>query len=300
MPSRLIFTLAFLLGSAAASLHAAQAPQANSVTPDFVQRGTESEIVIAGDGLESVTRVDVFGASGLEASVVADTTPPEKRDKKTIGKSLKLKLRAAPNASAGDRELRVIAAVGVSNPFSVNVGLYPIIQEKEPNNTAEQAQKITLPAVIAGAIDGAGDVDMFKFSAKKGETIVFEVQASRSGSKLDSSLRVFDLKGKLLARDEDTNDLDSLIPVHSPEDGEYLLQIRDLRYQGGKEFNYRIVAGHTPYIESVFPPGGRRGTSIEVEPRGFNLEGIAKNSRRDRRGRDRSEPCRSTPKAQRA
>ncbi len=130
--------------------------------------------------------------------------------------------------------------------------------------------------MITGSIDGGGDVDMFQFSAKKNETIVFEVQAARTGSKLDSSLRVFDMTGKVLAHDEDTNDLDSLIAFHPPQDGEFLLQIRDLRYMGGKDYPYRIVAGPTPYIESVFPPGGQNGTTVEVKPRGYNLEGIAK------------------------
>ncbi|HLX62582.1 MAG TPA: PPC domain-containing protein [Planctomycetota bacterium] len=246
----------------------------NSALPEFIQRGAELEVNMAGENLDGISRVDVHGGEGLSISVVPDTTPPEKRDKKTFGKNVKLKIHAAPNATAGDRELRVVGPGGVSNPIAFNIGLYPVVLEKEPNNTFDQAQKIDLPAVIAGAIDGAGDVDVYTFTAKKSESIVFEVQASRVGSKLDSSLRIFDAKGKLVARDEDTNDLDSLIPFHAPEDGDYFLQIRDLRYQGGKEYTYRIVAGHTPYIESIFPSGGKRGTTVNVEPRGFNLEGL--------------------------
>ncbi len=259
----------------ASRLLAAQPPQINSVSPDSIQRGTEAELTVSGENLDGLTRVDAHGGDGLEFSVVTDPTPPEKRDPKTKGKSAKIKVRATPAAGAGDRELRFIGPGGASNPVTFNVGLYPLVQEKEPNNAIEQATKVTLPALISGIIDG-NDVDMFKFDAKKSETIVFDVQASRIGSKLDSSLRIFDMKGTLLARDEDTNDLDSMIAFHAPADGEYALQIRDLRYMGGKEYFYRIVAGHTPYLESVFPPGGKRGTTVEAEPHGFNLDGISR------------------------
>ena len=62
-----------------------------------------------------------------------------------------------------------------------------------------QADRLSLPAKITGAIDGttaAGpDSDFFRFAATAGEQWVFEVDAARSQSKLDSYLEIFDSQG---------------------------------------------------------------------------------------------------------
>src|SRR5689334_24576865 len=48
--------------------------------------------------------------------------------------------------------------------------------------------------------------------------------------------------GKELARNEDFNGLDSLLSFNVPEDGEYILQVRDFRYLGGGNYTYRCYA----------------------------------------------------------
>jgi hypothetical protein len=63
--------------------------------------------------------------------------------------------------------------------------LVAAMKEVEPNNTAEQAQKITLPCDIAGSFYPAADVDTYEFSAKKGETWWVEVASERLGLNTD-------------------------------------------------------------------------------------------------------------------
>src|SRR5205814_239205 len=74
------------------------------------------------------------------------------------------------------------------------------------------------------------------------------------------------------AHDEDTNGLDSLIDYTVPADGQYILQIHDLRYQGGGDFTYRIKAGEIPYVDVIYPLGGKRGQEISLELVGRNLD----------------------------
>lgn len=77
------------------------------------------------------------------------------------------------------------------------------LQEAEPNNTPDQATPITIPARAAGTIAAAGeavDADFFRFSAKAGEEWTFEVEAARSGSKLDSFIEVLDAQGARIPR----------------------------------------------------------------------------------------------------
>jgi hypothetical protein len=76
--------------------------------------------------------------------------------------------------------------------------------EHEPNDAPGQANPLTLPARITGAIEGnaAGrsDSDFFRFTARAGEEWVFEVSASRSQSKLDSFVEILDRQGQRIPR----------------------------------------------------------------------------------------------------
>ncbi len=74
------------------------------------------------------------------------------------------------------------------------------IAEIEPNNLPAQAQPIPIPAEVTGAIEKAGDVDVFRFDAKKGEALTFEVFAGREKSTLDSRLEVRDEAGNPIER----------------------------------------------------------------------------------------------------
>lgn len=74
------------------------------------------------------------------------------------------------------------------------------IQETEPNDAPESATKIELPAKVKGAIQiGKGnaesDSDLFRFAAKAGETWVFETNAARSKSPLDTKIEILDSNG---------------------------------------------------------------------------------------------------------
>src|SRR5439155_3366917 len=141
------------------------------------------------------------------------------------------------------------------------------------NGSIEKAQTITLPAAINGMIREAAQSDHFKFRASAGQELVFEIDAARRGSPLDSSVAILNASGKELARNEDFNGLDSLLFFKAPESAEYVLQIRDFRYLGGDKYSYRCYAGELPYVESIFPFGGQRGKQVEVKLSGRNLEG---------------------------
>ncbi|MBN8249885.1 MAG: PPC domain-containing protein, partial [Verrucomicrobia bacterium] len=117
------------------------------------------------------------------------------------------------------------------------------------------------------------EADTFRFAAGAGEKIIFDVQANRDGSPLDPSLVVLDAAGKELARSEDVHGLDPFLAFTAPADGEYAVRISDLRFQGGGDYRYRLVAGMRPYLEYLFPFGGRRGSSVELELEGHHLEG---------------------------
>jgi len=142
--------------------------------------------------------------------------------------------------------------------------------EREPNDTAETAQKITAPAVINGRIDKPGDIDYYQFTAQKGEKLVMEVMARRLGSPLDSVLTLFDAKGNQLAENDDFVDLTDSPATHHADSrilftfaaaGTYTLRLRDIQGNGGEEYAYRLsVAPPQPdFVLRIVPDNPRMG-----------------------------------------
>ena len=50
-----------------------------------------------------------------------------------------------------------------------------LYHENQPNAAAE-GQKITIPAIVEGAIGNPGDIDKFAFAVKAGEKLAFEIE----------------------------------------------------------------------------------------------------------------------------
>jgi hypothetical protein len=137
----------------------------------------------------------------------------------------------------------------VSNRMPFAVDTLPELLEKEPNNDLKRAQKLTLPVMVNGRIDRPGDWDVFQFTGKANQSIVAEVYARRLDSPLDSVLKLTDATGKVLAFNDDHEDLgsgsnthhaDSYLTAKLPSDGVYYVHIGDTAHNGGEEYAYRL------------------------------------------------------------
>jgi len=80
------------------------------------------------------------------------------------------------------------------------VAKYPVLSESEPNNATEQVGAISAMQTVDGVLMEDGDVDLYRFSAQAGQSILFDVFAARLGSELDSVIDILDAQGKLLPR----------------------------------------------------------------------------------------------------
>ena len=137
----------------------------------------------------------------------------------------------------------------ISNYVPFALDTLPEILEQEPDNTLANAQKVTLPVIINGRINQPDDWDVFQFSGKSNDTVVAEVAARRLDSPLDSIVKLTDSAGKVLAFNDDHEDLaaglnthaaDSYLMSRLPADGVYYLHIGDTARQGGEEYGYRL------------------------------------------------------------
>ncbi len=130
----------------------------------------------------------------------------------------------------------------LANVAHLAVEPYCTLVETEPNN-AQSPQAIELPATVTGRIDSAGDVDVFAFSGRKGESLAFEVESRSIGYPLDAVLEVTDGGGKSLAKVDDVgNQRDPKLTLSLPDDGAYRVSVSDLNRQGSPRHVYRLRA----------------------------------------------------------
>jgi hypothetical protein len=79
----------------------------------------------------------------------------------------------------------------------------PKVAEVEPNDTPVQATALAAPGVATGTIfssERTSDVDLYRFTAKANEQWILEINAARSGSKLDSKIEVLHGDGRPVER----------------------------------------------------------------------------------------------------
>lgn len=158
-------------------------------------------------------------------------------------------IQESPGSETGT--CSIIAKKGslTSNRVPFALDDLPDAAEKEPNNTAENAQAVTLPCFVNGRIERSDDWDVYELSGRSNDVVVAEVHARRLDSPLDSILKATDANGTVLALNDDTEDLAAGIQTHQadayvrftlPADGKYYVHIGDTARQGGEAFSYRL------------------------------------------------------------
>jgi len=145
-------------------------------------------------------------------------------------------------AAKGIYEVQLTAGGRTTNPVAFYVTDLPIFMEHEPNDTPEQANRVTVPVAINGRIGKRRDMDHFVFHARKGQAIRCEVKARRFGtplcSCLDSFVEILNANGQILQANDDDIGKDSGLVFRPPADGDYVARIRDLNSKGGDSFVY--------------------------------------------------------------
>ncbi len=125
-------------------------------------------------------------------------------------------------------------------PIRIRVNDLANVMEVEPNDGADAATTFTAPAALNGAIGQPGDVDVFKFAAKKGETYDVRVFARQTlRSPLDAVLAITRSNGAGVGGNDDSGGPDSYLRFQAPEDDEYRVIIRDQLAGGAPNFVYR-------------------------------------------------------------
>ncbi|MFI5381645.1 MAG: DVUA0089 family protein, partial [Tepidisphaerales bacterium] len=246
------------------------------------QRGTTVEATLMGQNLQGATEIHISG-KGVTAKILKTDPkagpPPASSQALAFTASATVAFTIAPDAEPGLRDVRIMTPGGMSNRLRFDVGQLPEVMEKEPNNTRQQAQAVSMPVTINGQIM-EGDRDCFRFTAKAGQKLVCRVQArvlipfiaDAVPGWNDAVLTLMDASGHELKTVDDFRfQPDPVLMFDVPRDGEYILEIHDVLMRGRGDFVYRLSIGELPFITHVFPLGGQRGTTTHVNVFGVHL-----------------------------
>ncbi len=275
-----LFQILLILILSVSIAHAQVAPQLTGITPRAAQRGQTIEITLDGKNINENAQI-WFDKEGINAEIKKKSPTATVRITGSgisanipSNPRLVLSFEIAPNAPLGNHQIRLITPNGVSNPQNFIVGDLPEMKEQEPNNSTENANMLALPVTVNGSVASIDDVDMFRFKLRKGARLICDMHAQRIGSPLDSYLALFDPNGNEILKSQDGNGLDSFVDYTTQMEGDFTLYLRDVRYQGGGNYLYRLSIGELPYLQSVFPLGGKRGAANNVNVAGANLGAI--------------------------
>jgi hypothetical protein len=278
MRNRLTVLAIFLLPT----LAAASPPVASYIFPAGAQRGTKVNVRVGGLFLHDKCGFEMLGA-GITAPKHLTRTKttwfegpilplPDSQRQEDYPKDMAGSLAVAADAPLGVRYWRLWTSQGATPALKFVVGDLPEIIEDEIDGDSVPVV-VKLPVTINGRIFPRENIDIWSFHANKGETIRCEVNAHRLGSPLDARLELRDPQGRRVAEVDAPTGGDPVLTFTAAMAGEYQIRIQDAQNQGGQAHVYRLTLTAEPYVDRVYPLGGRRGSTFDVIASGQAIPG---------------------------
>lgn len=218
---------------------AAAPAQLDAIWPAGGRKGAEFEITLTG-------KLDPWPCQ-LHFSKGGFTFTP---DPEKTGSG---KLQISSEAEVGPVTVRAVNPDGVSAPRIFVVDELNEFSEKdEDGNTVSQAQVLDsskLPLVVNGQLPKDKELDSFRLSLQKGETIHAAVEAYTIRSMIDPVLHVYDADGNRLHLEHDgAVHLDPLTEFTAPANGAFVFAVTafahppaaSVYFRGGKNAQYRL------------------------------------------------------------
>jgi len=233
----------------------AASPSLGIIQPRGIQRGAETVVTFSGGRLADAKEI-LFYSKGFEVTKL-----------EAAAGSVKATVKVAPNCRMGEHIAQVRTASGVSEYRTFYVGPFAATPEKEPNSDFQAPQAIPLNITVTGVVQNE-DVDYYVVEAKKGQRISVEVEGMRLGTTLfDPYVAILDSKRFELAAADDSPLVfqDPVASTLAPEDGKYIIEVRESAYGGNGNCRYRLHVGTFPRPTAIYPAGGKTGEEIEVK-----------------------------------
>ncbi len=248
----------------------AQPPAVNYALPGAANPGQPTDITFHGGNLA--------GPSGFWSSLPGAKIElaPGIEGNGTKADQVVYRFTVPAETPVGVYAFRLATGKGVSSARLLMVDDLPSVADNGANKTIETAQPLPFPIAVDGACE-AESFDYYKLNVVAGQRVSVEVVARRLGSPLDAVIRLLDASGRELAYSDDEAGLgsDGRFAHRFAEAGDYFLEIRDIRYQGGGNHRYRIRVGDFPLVSTPYPMAGQKGSTPKLLALGPDASGVA-------------------------
>ena len=203
------------------------APRLLTVTPAGGQIGTTVDVTVTHQNCDGPQEL-LFSSPKITAKPLLDAD----------GKEVPSRFRVTipPDAPVGVHDARLRSRLGVSAGRAFLVGALPEVTRATANHSVEAALVLQANSICNGATTKRA-VDFYSFQATKGRRMIVNCNAARIDSKLAPVVIIADSKGDDLL----VNRISGVLDFTPPADGNYVIKIHDLTFQGGAEYFYRLT-----------------------------------------------------------
>lgn len=236
-------------------------PEVTHQRPLGIRRGEETTVTYYGRRLG-----DAYDALCHEDGVEVLEVKPVKEN------AAEVRFKVSPTIGPGLVPIQLVTRSGIANARLLGIGTLPVVDEKEPNQSLEEAQPVDLPVTVEGVIERE-DVDCFRVNLKAGETVRVEIEgirilsSARNRNLLDPYVAILDQDRFEVAVSDDSALLqqDSVCSFTPEKSGVYTVLVRDSAFLGDRNIcGYRLHIGRFPRPAALFPPAATAGTDLDA------------------------------------
>lgn len=231
--------LAFLVTRPAPPAPPKDQPVALYAIPLTLPAGPKAKLTLRGFKLDAATEVKA-DAGMLKLLKKAKAAVPNNYPADRVGDTeVEVEVELPADFKGDAVRFTVITPGGTSEPVAVLLSK-SATAEKEPNDSFDKAQPLTLPATVDGTIGREKDTDLFAVTGKKGQKLT--ISAASFGSPADLLLTVYDAnKQVVLVVDDVGGKPDPSAEFTLPADGVYFIALLDANDLGGSNFGYHLT-----------------------------------------------------------
>lgn len=252
-------------------------PQIENVFPRAVQAGQTVELTVLGRNLGAGSQPSSWKVGDLPLDMIkvpftaANNIVPTGAYRFTEHASHHSVLPTAATCTLVGEQVSPLNA----NPQIILVSDTPTLVEAESNDTREQAQALTLPAMVSARFDHPRDVDWYTFETDdKGGAYGFDVYCERIAGRADPYLAVTDEKGNMAGSLDDFGHRVSSFDGHLRDPSgtinlapktKYRVMVREAYGYGGARYQY-VLSVRQPqpdfFASAIQTTNNMSGTTI--------------------------------------